>query len=48
MTTSCKSVYANTDPAQPIMADLPATVKFLNEINGPRMLVDLDLGRRKR
>ncbi len=39
-----KSVYANTNPTQPIMADLPATVKFLNEINGRRMLVDLDLG----
>ncbi len=39
-----KVVYANTDPAQPIMADLPATVKFLNELNGRRMLVDLDLG----
>jgi hypothetical protein len=39
-----QAVYANTDPAQPIMADLPATVKFLNELHGPRMLVDLDLG----
>ena len=39
-----KSVYANTDPAQPIMADQPATVKFLNELHGQRMLVDLDLG----
>jgi hypothetical protein len=37
------SVYANTDPAQPIMADQPATVKFLNELHGQRMLVDLDL-----
>ena len=26
------------------MADLPATVKFLNELYGQRMLVDLDLG----
>jgi hypothetical protein len=39
-----KSVYANTDPSEPIMADQPATVKFLNELNGQRMLVDLDLG----
>jgi hypothetical protein len=39
-----KAVYANTDPAEPIMADQPATVKFLNELNGQRMLVDLDLG----
>ena len=39
-----KSVYDNTDPAQPIMADQPATVKFLNELNGQRMLMDLDLG----
>ena len=39
-----QSLYANTDPAQPIMADLPATVKFLNELHGQRMLVDLDLG----
>jgi hypothetical protein len=39
-----KSVYANTDPSQPIMADQPATVKFLNELNGQRMLVNLDLG----
>jgi hypothetical protein len=38
------SVAANTDPAQPIMADQPATVKFLNELYGQRMLVDLDLG----
>jgi hypothetical protein len=38
------SVYANTDPSQPIMADQPATVKFLNELHGQRMLVDLDLG----
>jgi hypothetical protein len=39
-----EAVYANTNPAQPIMADLPATVKFLNELHGQRMLVDLDLG----
>jgi hypothetical protein len=39
-----KAVYANTDPSEPIMADQPATVKFLNELNGQRMLVDLDLG----
>jgi len=39
-----QAVYSNTDPAQPIMADVPATVKFLNEIHGQRMLVDLDLG----
>jgi hypothetical protein len=39
-----KSVYDNTDPSQPIMADQPATVKFLNELNGQRMLMDLDLG----
>jgi hypothetical protein len=38
------SVYANTDPAYPIMADQPATVKFLNELYGQRMLVNLDLG----
>ena len=38
------SVYANTDPAHPIMADEPATVKFLNELHGERMLVNLDLG----
>jgi hypothetical protein len=37
------SVYANTDPAQPIMADQPATVKFLNGLHGQRMLLDLDL-----
>jgi hypothetical protein len=39
-----QSLYANTDPARPIMADLPATVKFLNELHGQRMLADLDLG----
>lgn len=39
-----ESLYANTDPAVPIMADEPATVKFLNELYGKRMLVDLDLG----
>jgi len=39
-----QTVYANTDPAQPIMADVPATVKFLNELHGQRLLVDLDLG----
>jgi hypothetical protein len=38
------AVYANTDPAHPIMADQPATVKFLNELHGQRMLVNLDLG----
>ncbi len=39
-----QSLYAHTDPAEPIMADQPATVKFLNELYGQRMLVDLDLG----
>ena len=39
-----QSVYANTDPALPLMADEPATVKFLNELAGQRLLVDLDLG----
>jgi len=39
-----QAVYANTNPAQPLMADQPATVKFLNELYGQRMLVDLDLG----
>jgi hypothetical protein len=39
-----QSLYANTDPQYPIMADLPATVKFLNELHGHRMLVDMDLG----
>ena len=39
-----KAVYSNTDPALPIMTDQPATVKFLNEVHGPRTLVDLDLG----
>jgi hypothetical protein len=39
-----QALYANTDPDLPIMADLPATVKFLNELHGQRMLVDLDLG----
>ncbi len=39
-----RSVYSNTDQALPIMADQPATVKFLNELYGQRMLVDLDLG----
>jgi len=38
-----RKVYANTDPAQPIMADSSATVKFLNELYGPRMVVNLDL-----
>jgi hypothetical protein len=38
-----QSVYTSTDSAIPIMADQPATVKFLNELYGPRMLVDLDL-----
>jgi len=39
-----QSLYANTDPARPIMADLPATVKFLNELHGQRILANLDLG----
>ncbi|HTC87429.1 MAG TPA: hypothetical protein VK686_03970 [Bryobacteraceae bacterium] len=39
-----QSVYANTDPAQPVMVDLPAALKFVNEIHGKRMLVNLDLG----
>jgi hypothetical protein len=38
------SVYANTDAAHPVMADQPATVKFLNELHGERTLVNLDLG----
>ncbi len=39
-----QTLYSDTDPGQPIMADLPATVKFLNELYGKRMLVNLDLG----
>jgi hypothetical protein len=38
-----RTLYANTDPAQPILADQPATVKFLNELHGPRMLANMDL-----
>jgi len=38
------SLYANTDPTQPVMADLPASVKFLNELHGQRMLANLDRG----
>jgi hypothetical protein len=35
------ALYAYTDPSQPVLADLPATVKFLNELHGPRMVADL-------
>lgn len=38
-----EAIYGNTDPSQPIMADQSATVKFVNELYGPRMLVNLDL-----
>ena len=35
------ALYANTVPAEPIVADTPATVKFLNELYGRRMVAEL-------
>jgi hypothetical protein len=35
------ALYSNTDPAQPLVADIPATVKFLNELHGRRMAAPL-------
>jgi hypothetical protein len=35
------ALYSNTDPAQPLVADIPATIKFLNELHGPRMVAPL-------
>ena len=34
-------LYSNTTPSLPVVADIPATVKFLNEIHGPRMVAEL-------
>jgi hypothetical protein len=35
------ALYSNTDPSLPVVADIPATDKFLNELHGPRMLAEL-------
>ena len=35
------TLYRNTDPSLPVIADIPATVKFLNELHGRRMLAEL-------
>jgi len=35
------ALYANTDPAKPVVADIPATIKFLNELHGRRMVAPL-------
>jgi hypothetical protein len=35
------ALYSNTDPAQPLVADIPATIKFLNELHGRRMVAPL-------
>jgi hypothetical protein len=36
------ALYANTSATQPIVADIPATAKFLNELYGPRMVAELN------
>ncbi len=35
------ALYSNTDPAIPVVTDIPATDKFLNELHGRRMLAEL-------
>jgi hypothetical protein len=36
-----QALYSNTDPSQPVVADIPAMVKFLSELHGPRMVAEL-------
>jgi hypothetical protein len=36
-----QAVYGNTDPTHPVLTDIPATVKFLNELHGRRIEGDL-------
>jgi 4-amino-4-deoxy-L-arabinose transferase-like glycosyltransferase len=36
-----QAVYSNTDPSHPVLTDIPATVKFLNELHGRRIEGDL-------
>ena len=35
------ALYSNTDASLPVVADIPATDKFLNELHGQRMLAEL-------
>jgi hypothetical protein len=35
------ALYSNTDPSLPVVTDIPATDKFLNELHGQRMLAEL-------
>jgi hypothetical protein len=35
------ALYGKTDPSQPVLADLPATIKFLNELYGQRMVAEI-------
>jgi hypothetical protein len=36
-----RAVYSNTDSSHPVLTDIPATVKFLNELHGRRIEGDL-------
>jgi hypothetical protein len=35
------TLYSNTDPTRPLVADIPASLKFLNELNGQRVTAEL-------
>jgi hypothetical protein len=35
------TLYSNTDPTHPLVADIPASLKFLNELNGRRVSAEL-------
>jgi hypothetical protein len=37
-----RELYRHTDPRTPILADIQATVKFLNELYGPRTVAELN------
>ena len=35
------ALYSHTDPNHPVLTDIPASVKFLNELHGQRMVADI-------
>jgi hypothetical protein len=35
------ALYSNTEPSTPLVADIPASLKFLNELNGQRVAAEL-------
>jgi len=41
------ALYSRTDPDRPILTDIGATIKFLNEIHGPRMVARLPIAERE-